>query len=139
MNLTTAPRAPSLDSIADAHRYYRVQLATAQDRGHGHGNAKTRRRKMSTSRILLIVAILTISACQTKSSENQTNDQTEGKIETDEKQQITNLLFAYRDALNASDVTKVLPLYTDDGIFMPSGIPVSHITGAFIILYNFFL
>ena len=65
---------------------------------------------MSTSRILLIAAILTISACQTKSSENQTNNQTEGKIETDEKQQITNLLLTYRDALNASDVTKVLPL-----------------------------
>ncbi|MFB3090128.1 MAG: SgcJ/EcaC family oxidoreductase [Gammaproteobacteria bacterium] len=42
-----------------------------------------------------------------------------------EKQKIENLLFTYRDALNASDVSKVLPLYTEDGIFMPSGAPTS--------------
>jgi uncharacterized protein (TIGR02246 family) len=35
------------------------------------------------------------------------------------------LLFTKRDALNASDVNKVLPLYTEDGIFMPSGAPTS--------------
>ena len=27
--------------------------------------------------------------------------------------------------INASDVNKVLPLYTEDGIFMPSGVPTS--------------
>ncbi|MEE9215203.1 MAG: nuclear transport factor 2 family protein [Thermodesulfobacteriota bacterium] len=32
---------------------------------------------------------------------------------------------SYRDALNASDVSKVLPLYTEDGTFMPSGGPTS--------------
>jgi len=77
------------------------------------------------STILLIVAIISISACQTKSSENQINNQNKGKMETSEKQEIQNLLFTYRDALNASDVSKVLPLYTEDGIFMPSGAPTS--------------
>jgi len=43
----------------------------------------------------------------------------------DENQEITDLLFTYRDALNASDVSKVLSLYTGDGIFMPSGAPTS--------------
>ncbi len=33
-------------------------------------------------------------------------------------QEIKNLLFTYRDALNASDVSKVLSLYTEDGIFI---------------------
>jgi len=46
-------------------------------------------------------------------------------METNEKQEIKKLLFTYRDALNASDVDKVLPLYTEDGIFMPSGAPTS--------------
>ncbi|MEY8761812.1 YybH family protein [Chryseobacterium tongliaoense] len=40
-----------------------------------------------------------------------------------EKSAIEKLLFSYQDALNASDVNKVLPLYTQDGIFMPQGGP----------------
>ena len=40
-----------------------------------------------------------------------------------EKSEIEKLLFDYRDALNSSDVNKVLPLYTNDGVFMPSNAP----------------
>ncbi|MNY35796.1 hypothetical protein D3C86_1702290 [compost metagenome] len=36
---------------------------------------------------------------------------------------IEKLLFNYQDALNESDVNKVLPLYTKDGVFMPQGGP----------------
>ncbi len=43
--------------------------------------------------------------------------------QTTEKSAIEKLLFFYRDALNASDVNKVLPLYTADGVFMPSQAP----------------
>ena len=43
--------------------------------------------------------------------------------QTTERTAIEKLLFSYRDALNASDVNKVLPLYTNDGIFMPSNAP----------------
>ncbi len=75
--------------------------------------------------ILLMAAIISMSACQTKSSENQ---------------QIKNLLFTYRDALNASDVSKVLSLYTEDGIFMPSGAPTSigteQIKGAYEFVFS---
>lgn len=39
---------------------------------------------------------------------------------TAEKIAIENLLFSYRDALNTSDVSKVLLLYTQDGVFMPT-------------------
>jgi len=42
---------------------------------------------------------------------------------SNEKKAIENLLFSYRDALNASDVDKVLTLYTTDGVFMPSNAP----------------
>jgi len=75
--------------------------------------------------ILLLTGILSISACQTKSSENQIDNQNKEEMESSEKQEIKNLLFVYRDALNASDVSKVIPLYTEDGIFMPSGAPTS--------------
>ena len=72
-----------------------------------------------------MAAILSISAFQTGGSESQINNQDKAKMETSEKREIKNLLFTYRDALNASDVSKVLPLYTEDGIFMPSGAPTS--------------
>jgi len=77
------------------------------------------------STILILAAIILMSACQAKNSDNQINNQNKGKMEAIEKQEIKNLLFTYRDALNASDVSKVLPLYTEDGIFMPSGAPTS--------------
>ena len=73
------------------------------------------------STILLLAAILSISACKTKESENQNNEQ----LDTAEKQEIETLLFAYRDALNASDVSAVLSLYAEDGVFMPSGAPTA--------------
>ncbi len=38
---------------------------------------------------------------------------------------IKSLLFAYRDALNASSVDQVMPLYTPDGVFMPTGFPTA--------------
>ena len=38
---------------------------------------------------------------------------------------IKDLLFKYRDALNASSVDQVLPLYTTDGVFMPTGFPTA--------------
>lgn len=40
-----------------------------------------------------------------------------------QKSTIEKLLFSYRDALNTSDVNKVLTLYTNDGVFMPSNAP----------------
>lgn len=73
------------------------------------------------STVLLLAAILSLSACQTKESENRSNEQYDATA----KQEIEALLFAYRDALNASDVSAVLALYTENGVFMPSGVPSS--------------
>lgn len=42
-----------------------------------------------------------------------------------EKAAIEKLLFSYRDALNASSTDRVLPLYTANGIFMPSNAPTA--------------
>jgi len=82
--------------------------------------------KKTISILLLLAVIISIGAWKSKSSEKQTDNQKkENQMETSEKQEITNLLFTYRDALNASDAKKVLPLYTQDGVFMPSGAPTS--------------
>ena len=42
-----------------------------------------------------------------------------------ERPAIEQLLFAYRDALNASDAAKVVALYTHDGIVMPPDAPTA--------------
>ena len=64
-----------------------------------------------------------LAACQNK-TENQSSISNQNTMEqTTEKTAIEKVLFSYRDALNASDVNKVLPLYTNDGVFMPSNAP----------------
>ena len=45
---------------------------------------------------------------------------------TTEKTAIEKLLYSYRDALNASDVSKILSLYTEDGAFMPTNAPTAN-------------
>lgn len=72
---------------------------------------------------LIALLLLLVAACQNK-TENQSNILNQNTMEqTTEKTAIEKLLFSYRDALNTSDVNKVLPLYTNDGVFMPSNAP----------------
>ena len=67
--------------------------------------------------------LLALTACQNE-TKNQLNNSTQNNMEqTTEKSAIEKLLFSYRDALNASDVNKVLALYANDGVFMPSNAP----------------
>lgn len=67
--------------------------------------------------------LLALNACPNE-TKNQPNNSTQNNMEqTTEKSAIEKLLFSYRDALNASDVNKVLRLYTNDGVFMPSNAP----------------
>ena len=54
-----------------------------------------------------------------------TKDQNKTEMKTTEQSAIEQLLFSYRDALNASDVSNVLPLYTKDGVFMPANAPTA--------------
>jgi len=42
-----------------------------------------------------------------------------------EQSEIKKILFSYRDALNESNVDQVLTLYTQNGVFMPSGAPTA--------------
>ena len=78
-------------------------------------------KKIFISAILLI----TFAACQNE-TKNQLNNSTQNNMElSTEKSAIEKTLFSYRDALNTSDVNKVLPLYTEDGVFMPSNAPTA--------------
>jgi len=72
---------------------------------------------------LIALLLLLVAACQYK-TENQSDISNQNTMEqTTERTAIEKLLFSYRDALNTSDVNKVLPLYTNDGVFMPSNAP----------------
>ena len=62
--------------------------------------------------------------CQAPSVETSpAPNNTEQMNTTNDEAAIKDLLFRYRDALNASSVDQVLPLYTTDGVFMPTGFP----------------
>ncbi len=76
-------------------------------------------------KLLLISTTLLISlaACKNETKKQSDNLTQTAMEQTTEKTAIEKLLFSYRDALNASDVKKVLPLYTNDGVFMPSNAP----------------
>ena len=44
---------------------------------------------------------------------------------TPEKSAIEKLIFSYQDALNASDVSNVIELYTKNGVLMPNTAPTA--------------
>jgi uncharacterized protein (TIGR02246 family) len=80
---------------------------------------------MKKTLIMATIALL-MASCQngTKKHSNQIN---QPKMEhTTEKQAIEKVLFAYGEALNTSDVNKVLQLYTADGVFMPTTFPTAN-------------
>ena len=73
--------------------------------------------------IITVILLISLASCQNE-TKNKSNNLTQNTMEqTTEKTAIEKLLFSYRDALNISDVNKVLPLYTTDGVFMPSNAP----------------
>lgn len=76
-------------------------------------------------KLLMICAstLLSLMACQNETKNESTNLTQNTMEQPTEKSVIEKLLFSYRDALNASDVNKVLPLYSNDGVFMPSNGP----------------
>lgn len=76
-------------------------------------------------RNIIITALLltTFAACNNQTKDHSNNQNQNTMNNQAEKSAIEKLLFSYRDALNTSDVNKVLPLYTNDGVFMPSNAP----------------
>lgn len=76
--------------------------------------------------ILLALPVVLLMSCQAPGEQTTTNHNTQATMNTSNDQAaIKSLLFAYRDALNASSVDQVMPLYTPDGVFMPTGFPTA--------------
>jgi len=76
--------------------------------------------------ILLALSVVLLMSCQAPSEQTTMKDNHTAAMNTSNDQAaIKSLLFAYRDALNASSVEQVMPLYTPDGVFMPTGFPTA--------------
>lgn len=76
--------------------------------------------------LFLALSVLTLMGCQAPVPKATTEPNTTTTMNTTNDQAaIKELLFTYRDALNASSVDQVLPLYTTDGVFMPTGFPTA--------------
>ncbi|MGU3375700.1 YybH family protein [Chryseobacterium sp. M5A1_1a] len=77
--------------------------------------------------LILIQAFVMLVSCSGKQEKNNTfNTPNEKKtMETIIKKDIETVLYAYENALNESSTSHVLPLYTQDGIFMPQGGPTA--------------
>ena len=76
--------------------------------------------------LLAALSVALLTSCQTPSDQRATDHNNTVTMNTSNDQAaIKSLLFAYRDALNASSVDQVIPLYTADGVFMPTGFPTA--------------
>jgi uncharacterized protein (TIGR02246 family) len=70
--------------------------------------------------------LLLLSISQKAKAQRSVTNQTKKIMNTTtENPAIEKLLFTYQDALNESDVAKVLTLYTTDGVFMPTNAPTA--------------
>jgi len=75
--------------------------------------------------LITIMALLPlVTMAKSNLSENAKVLKTEIMNEK-EKSEIKKVLFSYRDALNESNAEKVLSLYTENGVFMPSSAPTA--------------
>lgn len=76
--------------------------------------------------LLLTLPVALLLGCQAPEPKTSEPDNIATTMNTTNDQNaIKELLFAYRDALNASSTDQVMPLYTTDGVFMPTGFPTS--------------
>jgi uncharacterized protein (TIGR02246 family) len=80
---------------------------------------------MKAITILALLILLLFHLQNKATAQTVTKDQNKTEMKTTEQSAIEQLLFSYRDALNASDISKVLPLYTKDGVFMPTNAPTA--------------
>jgi len=74
--------------------------------------------------ILPTLSVVILMSCQAPTPGTSSNQDTMETTSTaNDQAAIKEMLFKYRDALNASSVDQVIPLYTKDGVFMPTGFP----------------
>lgn len=77
-------------------------------------------------KLLFSLPVALLFGCRTPETPTNTTDNTPTTMSiSNDQTAIKELLFKYRDALNASSVDLVLPLYTTDGVFMPTAFPTA--------------
>ena len=76
------------------------------------------------NRLLITAAIFTSLIAFQNEAKSQSNNSKQTET-TMEKSAIEKLIFAYQDALNASDVNKVIELYTKNGVLMANSAPTA--------------
>lgn len=90
--------------------------------------------------MVLLASLLFFAGCQNKADNQDSLDNQKNVEMENEKDAIEKLLFSYRDALNESATDKVLPLYTANGVFMPSNAPTAvgqdQVKGAYDFVFN---
>ena len=74
--------------------------------------------------ITMMALLPLVTMAKSKLSENA-NPLTTEFMNEKEQSEIKKILFSYRDALNESNAEKVLSLYTENGVFMPSSAPTA--------------
>lgn len=85
-----------------------------------------RQEEMNKHRVLFALPVVLLLGCQASGTEGSDENNTPHPMNTtNDTTAITQLLLTYRDALNASSVDQVMPLYTTDGVFMPTGFPTA--------------
>jgi uncharacterized protein (TIGR02246 family) len=75
-------------------------------------------------RLLITAVIFTSLIAFQNEAKSQSNNSKKTET-TMEKSAIEKLIFAYQDALNASDVNKVVELYTKNGVLMANSAPTA--------------
>jgi uncharacterized protein (TIGR02246 family) len=91
-------------------------------------NVTTKNIPATTFQFTATIFLLLTAACQNNANNQTSINTNQNKKEmntTAEKMDIEKLMASYGEALNASDVSKTVALFTKDGINMPNGAPLS--------------
>lgn len=75
-------------------------------------------------KLIAIAAIFALTLGTQEVATAQTNNKTETKTNSD-KQAIEKVIATYQDALNASDASKVVGLFTKTGVLMANAAPTA--------------
>ena len=101
-------------------------MTRASDLSHEVGGCLWDQPKVMRHTLLLGTALFFAAITNPPEATTSTNINTPTTMNTpNDRSAIEALLFTYRGALNASSVEQVMPLYTTDGVFMPTGFPTA--------------
>src|SRR5260221_5394767 len=80
---------------------------------------------MKTITISAFMILLLFHVQNKAIAQTLTKVQNKTEMKTKEQSAIEKLLFSYRDAINASDPSKISALYTKNGVLMPANAPTA--------------